>query len=168
MKNKIEQKKILLKIRLITLFFMAALIVSGITAFPIEMEMKFAAQFLGIDTNLSADSYNGLQKWIAFVYQGISATNEQFPFMAYGTDWLAFAHIVIASVFIGLYREPIRNKWLVDWAMICCIAIIPLAIICGAIRGIPFFWRLVDCSFGVFGIIPLIYLKNLIFKLEKL
>jgi len=163
-----EQKQLLLKIRLVTLFFMAALIVSGITAFPLENEAKLATQFLGINANPPAESYNELQTWIALVYQGIRATNAQFPFIAYGSDWLAFAHIVIAFAFIGLYREPVRNKWLVSWAMICCVGIIPLALICGEIRQIPFFWRLIDCSFGIFGIIPLIYLKNLISKIEKL
>ncbi len=39
--------------------------------------------------------------------------------------------------------------------MIACIAIVPLALICGGICGIPFYWRLVDCSFGVLGIVPL-------------
>jgi hypothetical protein len=35
--------------------------------------------------------------------------------------------------------------------------VIPLALICGSIRGIPFYWRLIDGSFGVIGLIPLIY-----------
>ena len=30
-----------------------------------------------------------------------------------------------------------------------------LALIFGPIRGIPLFWRLIDCSFGLFGAIPL-------------
>lgn len=33
--------------------------------------------------------------------------------------------------------------------------IIPLALICGPIRGIPFFWTCVDMSFGVLGLVPL-------------
>ena len=167
MKNKIEQKQLLLKIRLVTLFFMAALVVSGITAFPIETGLRFLMQFLNIDGQ-NPENLNTLQRWLAFVYEGISETNAQFPFIAYGFDWLAFAHIAIAVAFVGLYREPIRNKWLVTWAMICCVGVIPLALICGEIRQIPFFWRLIDCSFGVFGMIPLIYLKNLISKLEKI
>ena len=167
MKNKTNQKQILLKIRMVTLFFMAALVVSGITAFPVETELRLAMQFLNIEGQ-NPESLNGLQRWLAFVYEGVSTTNAQFPFIAYGFDWLAFAHIAIAVAFIGLYREPLRNKWLVTWAMICCIGIIPLALICGEIRGIPFFWRLIDISFGVFGMIPLIYLKKLISKLEKL
>ena len=165
MNNKTEEKQLLLKIRLITLFFMAALVVSGITAFPVETELRLLMQFLNIE---NAENLNVLQRWLAFVYEGINTTNTQFPFLAYGFDWLAFAHIAIAVAFIGLYREPVRNKWLISWAMICCVGIIPLALICGEIRGIPFFWRLIDCSFGVFGMIPLIYLRNLISKLEKI
>ena len=166
MENNIEQKQLLLKIRLVTLFFMAALVVSGITAFPIETGLRLLLPFLNIEGQ-NPESMNTLQSWLAFVYEGISTTNAQFPFLAYGTDWLAFAHIAIALAFIGLYREPIRNKWLVSWAMICCVAVIPLALICGAIRQIPFFWQLIDISFGVFGIIPLVYLRKLILKLEK-
>ena len=165
MTNKIEQKQLLLKIRLVTLFFMAALIVSGITAFPVETELRLLMQFLNIE---NPENMNVLQRWLAFVYEGVSTTNAQYPFLAYGFDWLAFAHIAIALAFIGLSREPVSNKWLVSWAMICCIGIIPLALICGEVRQIPFIWRLIDCSFGVFGIIPLIYLRNLILKLEKI
>jgi hypothetical protein len=158
MENKIE-KQLLLKIRLVTLFFMAALIVSGITAFAVETELYILLKML-----LATPYWND---WIETVFYGIAKTNAQYPFLAYGYDWLAFAHIVIALVFIGLYCEPVRNKWLVSWAMICCVAVIPLALICGEIRQIPLFWRLIDISFGVFGIIPLIYLKKLISKLEN-
>jgi hypothetical protein len=39
--------------------------------------------------------------------------------------------------------------------MICCVLVILLALICGPLRGILFFWRLFDCAFGVFCIVPL-------------
>jgi hypothetical protein len=164
MNSKIVEKRTLLKIRLLTLFFIAALVVSGITAFPIETELRLATRLL----NSEVENPNALQSWLALVYEGVKTTNAQFPFLAYGTDWLAFAHIVIALAFVGLYREPVRNKWLVSWAMICCIGVIPLALICGAIRQIPFFWQLIDIAFGVFGMIPLIYLRKLILKLETI
>jgi hypothetical protein len=51
--------------------------------------------------------------------------------------------------------------------MIACVAIIPLAFICGSIRQIPLYWRLIDCSFGVFGIIPLYLCRKWIKELEK-
>jgi len=40
-------------------------------------------------------------------------------------------------------------------------------LICGAIRGIPFYWQIIDCSFGVFGAIPLIYCLRLLPKIAK-
>jgi hypothetical protein len=75
--------------------------------------------------------------------------------MFYGTDWLAFGHLMIAIAFIGPLRDPVRNIWVVEFGMIACVLVIPAALICGFVRGIPFFWRLIDCSFGVFGIVPL-------------
>jgi hypothetical protein len=40
--------------------------------------------------------------------------------------------------------------------MIACVAVIPLALIAGSIRGIPWWWQLIDMSFGIFGIVPLL------------
>ncbi len=48
----------------------------------------------------------------------------------------------------------------VEFSMIACILVIPLALICGSIRGISFLGQLIDCSFGIFGIIPLRILRN--------
>jgi hypothetical protein len=68
---------------------------------------------------------------------------------------LAFAHLTIAVAFIGPIRDPVKNVWVIQFGMIACVMVIPLAVICGALRGIPWYWRLIDCSFGVFGLIPL-------------
>ena len=168
MEKACEEKRLLLIIRGLILFFIVALAASGITAFPLETEMKVAFQMLGISEGVSPDNYTGLQYWIATVGNALSNTNRDYPFLAYGYDWLAFAHLVIAVSFIGLYRKPVRNIWIVHYAMIACTGVIPLAFICGEIRDIPVFWRLIDCSFGVFGIIPLYILHVYIKKLEKL
>lgn len=147
---------------------MAALIISGITAFPLETELKMLCNFLGISTNIPADTYTGYKHWFAWVYEGIHQTNKAYPFLAYGTDWLAFAHIAIAIAFIGVYFKPVHNIWIVYWAMILCVAIIPVVFICGAIRQIPFYWQLLDCSFGIFGLIPLLILRHYIKRLDNL
>jgi hypothetical protein len=73
----------------------------------------------------------------------------------YGTDWLAFAHVVIAMAFIGPYRDPLRNKWVVEWGLLCCACVPLLAFLWAPVRDIPFFWRCVDASFGVFGAVPM-------------
>jgi hypothetical protein len=85
--------------------------------------------------------------------------------MLYGTDWLAFAHIVIAIAFIGPLRDPVKNLWVIEFGMIACILIIPWGIVFGSMRGIPPFWSLVDFSFGVFGFIPLKITRDYILRL---
>ena len=49
-------KKLLRKIRLIIAFFMLALIVSGVTAFPVETELKMLCSVAEIDSATVKDS----------------------------------------------------------------------------------------------------------------
>ena len=63
-------------------------------------------------------------------------------------DWLAFGHIVIAVAFLGAWRDPVGNRWLFDFGLIACVLVIPWALVFGALRGIPWWWRLIDCSFS--------------------
>ncbi len=156
-----SERKLTKRIRNLIILFIVGLVLSGVTAFPIESELAIA------HSNIS--SFPGyLQNWISSVYFAVKSTNENFPYLSYGTDWLAFAHIVIAVAFIGPLRDPVRNIWVIQFGMISCIMIFPLAFIAGPIRGIPFYWQLIDCSFGVFAF-ALLYLcyKNIL-KLEKI
>ena len=105
--------------------------------------------------------------WLFKVDQVLESTGRQYPFLAYGTDWLGFAHLVIAAVFIGAWRDPVRNKWLFTFGLYNCAAVIPFAIIAGHFRDIPFGWRLIDCSFGVFGAIPLWLCLRYVARLEQ-
>ncbi len=75
--------------------------------------------------------------------------------------------IVIAVAFVGPLRDPVRNLWVVEFGMIACVLVVPLALICGPLRGIPFFWRLIDCSFGVLGIIPLWLCRRAILEIRR-
>jgi hypothetical protein len=106
--------------------------------------------------------------WINNIYHAIKTTNSQFPWLSYGTDWLAFAHLMIAVLFIGPLRDPVRNIWAVHFGMIACAAIFPLAFIAGPVREIPFFWRLIDCSFGVIGFVPLFLCNKYIRRLDTM
>ncbi|MDR2914829.1 MAG: hypothetical protein LBV74_08375 [Tannerella sp.] len=168
MELQLKEKQLLLKIRLLTLFFIVALIGSGLTAFPLETELEIICQLLGVSIEQPATTYTGLQGWMAWIYEGVVYTKAHYPFLLYGTDWLAFAHIMIAVAFIGLYRRPVRNQWIIHWAMIMCASVIPAALICGAVREIPFYWQLIDCSFGIFGFIPLYILHRLVKNLEEI
>jgi len=51
---------------------------------------------------------------------------------------------------------------------IACMLIIPFALIVGYFRGIPVWWRLIDCSFGIVGLVPLGICYNKIIGIESL
>ena len=151
--------KTLRRCRCVIGLFMLTLVFSGMTAFPLQHELQLLASARGIGAQVTTQG--GLDAWIATVRDGLTQTYARYPWIAYGTDWLAFAHIVIAVFFIGPLMDPVRNVWVLKAGLIACGLVIPLALICGPIRQIPFGWRLIDCSFGVFGAVPLWYCLRL-------
>jgi hypothetical protein len=142
----------LLRIRIWLGVLVAGLVVSGVTAFPLELETRYLLHVVAP----YADRLPAFVAWVARVHGALADTGTRYPFLAYGTDWLAFAHLVIAVAFVGPLRDPVRNVWVVEFGMLACLGIVPLALIAGPVRGIPFFWTCVDLSFGVLGLVPLV------------
>ncbi len=150
------------RFRVTMAFFIAGLLLSGITAFPLLAEMKILASLLGLADATSPAGHSGLDFWILTVKFGLEDTYARYPWIAYGTDWLAFGHITIALFFVGPLIRPAEGRSTICAGIAACFLVIPLALICGEVRGIPFSWRLIDCSFGVFGVIPLLYCLRLL------
>lgn len=155
------------RIRIWLAVFIVGLVLSGLTAFPLQNELQFSVQILQSPTLHSLAVSTHLLPWLERVSDALTATDKLYPFLAYGTDWLAFSHLVIAIAFIGPWMNPVQNKWVITVGLIACGGVIPLALIAGAIRGIPLPWQLVDCSFGVFGSIPLLFCWRMINSMEK-
>ena len=156
------------RIRVVIALVIFGLVVSGVTAFPLLTELNIlSAIFTGNSDDLNPANYSGLTAWILKVREGLEVTYAAYPFIAYGTDWLAFGHIVISLFFILPYRDPVRYRGVLHIGVVACILIVPLAMICGPIRGIPLYWQLIDCSFGIFCVIPLLYAIRLSHRLEK-
>jgi hypothetical protein len=150
------------RIKLLTWLFIVGLVVSGVTAIPLQSELNLLVNFFGSNGESSE-----MARWLLRVRDALSQTQAQHPFLFYGTDWLAFGHFMIALVFIGALRDPVRNRWLFDFGLIACVLVIPFALMFGGLRGIPFWWRLIDCSFGVFGFIPLWLCRKWTIELER-
>lgn len=159
-------RALLARIRAWLILFAVCLVLSGVTAFPLVTELRWLDSSLTGWAAPVADALPGLAEWIHRVAGGVEAAGEEAPYLLYGTDWLAFAHLVIAVAFLGPYRDPVRNVWVVEFGMIACVGIIPLALICGPIRDIPFWWSVIDMSFGVVGILPLLHVRRLTKRLE--
>ena len=150
------QREIALRKRVITCawIIIIGLVLSGLTAIPLQPELDLAAKWLGAENSSPEQVSSGFTRWILIVRDALHATYAKYPFMGYGTDWLAFGHIAIAIAFVGTLRHPLRNAWIFTFGMIACVLVLPWALLFGELRGIPVYWRLIDCTFGVVGFIP--------------
>lgn len=152
MNTRVRQQMLRRRIQWMTWILIVGLLLAGVTALPLQSELELTARMLHADDDASAPT--AFAKWIVIVRDALRDTYTKYPFMGYGTDWLAFGHIVIAIGFFGALSHPLRNRWLFTWGMIACVLVIPWAMLCGGVRGIPVWWRLIDCSFGVIGFVP--------------
>jgi hypothetical protein len=159
-----DNQHLLRHIRLWLALFIAGLALSGLTAFPLETELRWLVSLL---PDAASAQPSALTAWLVRVRDALVETNQRHPFLAYGTDWLAFAHLVIAVAFIGPWRDPVRNVWVIDFGLIACALVIPLALIAGPVRGIPLAWRLIDSAFGVVGAVPLLIVRSLTRRLAS-
>jgi len=145
------------RIRWVVGLFIAGLLLSGATAIPIQTEVDALVHRLNPPAAAPGrPAANGPAAWLLRIQIALRETNARWPFMAYAGDWLAFGHFIIALVFVWAWREPVRNRWLFDFGLIACALVVPYALIFGALRGIPWWWRLIDCTFGLVGAVPLL------------
>jgi hypothetical protein len=149
----ISDDALLRRVRCLTLLVIAGLLVSGLTALPLRSEVAWLANLLGSDGGRSSDSV--VARWLTTVHSGLEETSSRWPFFFYGTDWLAFGHFAIALAFVGAYRDPIRNRWLFTFGLLTSALVVPWALTFGMARGIPLWWRLIDCCFGLGCLLPL-------------
>ncbi|MEO6168592.1 MAG: hypothetical protein ABIO46_13020 [Chitinophagales bacterium] len=141
------------KIRLALLLTIGGLIVSGLSAIPLQTELNFVLQF-------REDLPTFLVDWFDKVHLAISETSEKYPLVLYGYDWLGFAHVLIALAFIGPLLDPVKNQWVVIWGMIASALTIVMALVAERFRDIPFFWSLVDAAIGV-GAFLILWICNI-------
>jgi hypothetical protein len=157
-----SDRKLIFRYRLSLGSFIFGLIVSGLTAFPLELETALLNRLLGIHQGINPTSiFFKARLFISVVHYAIHDTYTRFPFFGYGTDWLGFGHFVIAAFFILPFADPVRYRAILHVGLIACAGAIAVALISGPIRGVPFFWTLIDCSFGIVGAIPLLYCLRL-------
>lgn len=161
-----EAASLLRSTRLWLALVILGLFLSGVTAFPLQHELDLVVR-VSAHIHL-ADHAPALNAWFLRVDRALTDTNARYPFLAYGTDWLAFAHLAIAVLFIGPFLDPVRNKWVVTFGLIASVGVFFLALIAGPIRGVPLFWRLIDCSFGLICGAVLLKVRSNIRRMDAL
>jgi len=134
------------------------LVVSGITIWPAVPELKIAVRIVWGDSQPAGV----LHSFVLQAIEGLESVEAKHPFMLYAHDWLAFAHIVLAIMFAGAIRDPVRNVWIVQCGLIMCALVPVLAGICIPIRELPLVWFWIDFTFAPAAALPLwIALRNI-------
>ena len=136
------------RIRVLLTLFIILLILGGLSAFLLVPLFSLLDRLSG-DGKVLCDYFPTVAHWVSMIQQSLTETGEKNPFMFYATDWIGFAHIVMVIACIGPLREPIRNIWVIQFAMVGCILMIPMTLITGIFRGLPWFWQLFDCGIGM-------------------
>lgn len=159
---KTDRDTLLVRIRVLIGIVIGGLVVGGLTAFPLAHEIDLLHAWTRLRSVPAP-----VAVWIAKVQQGLHVVDSTYPFLSYGTDWLAFGHLVIAFLFIGPFLDPVRNAWVIRAGEVACVLIVPNALVCGEIRDIPPWWRGIDCAFGVLGFVPLWLADRFVRRIEQ-
>ena len=85
--------------------------------------MEHLVAIRGLERVAPAEIGNGFDHWILTIRNGLRESYARYPWLAYSTDWLAFAHLVIAVFFIGAFVDPVRNVWIIQAGIIACTTI---------------------------------------------
>jgi hypothetical protein len=165
--SRLPHVRVLRRYRTAMVLFMIGLILSGLTAFPLQREIEGIVSLRGLQSASPESNMSSFDRWMLIVRDGLRETDSHYPWVGYGTDWLAMAHLAIAVFFIGPLVHPRKNIWVLQAGLIACVMVIPVALICGEIRQIPWGWRIFDCSFGIIGALPLLYCLRQIRKMPR-
>jgi len=127
------------------------LLVSAVTIWPMKWELESIITFVWGDS----EPVGTIHSFLLQALEAIKTTESENSFLFYGYDWLAFAHIVLAILFAGAIRDPVRNIWVIQCGLIMCLLIPVLAGICIPLRGVPLCWFWVDSAFAPAAALPL-------------
>jgi hypothetical protein len=127
------------------------LLLSGVTIWPATWELQAL-----VDVVWGPGEASGVMHgFVLRVMEAIEQVGVEYPFLFYAGDWLAFAMIVLAILFYGARRDPVRNVWIVQCGLIMCALVPVLAAICVPLRGLPLQWFWVDTAFAPAAGLPL-------------
>jgi len=149
--------------RLMLAIVAGGLLVSGVTIWPASWELETL-----VDVVWGPGPASGVMHgFILRVIEAIEQVGAKHPFLFYAGDWLVFAMIVLAILFYGARRDPVRNVWIVQCGLIMCVLVPVLAGVCVPLRGLPAGWFWVDTAFAPAAGLPLWIALRDIRRIEK-
>ncbi len=157
---------LLTRIRLCLALLMAGLLFSSLPGF---FPLNGTKWILGL---LARTSHFGdgtpLFTWFLGTRQALMATSLTARFLFYATNRDGLSRILFALLFLGPYRDPVRNRWVINFGLLSCAALVLFAFVAGEIQGMPFLWRCADAAFALLCALPLLLCKHYIHLFEHI
>ncbi len=150
----VEATSIRKRIRLLLVVFVVGLAFGCQMVLFVRPELAWLNRILGPGTRTER-IWPAMSAWINHLHQGITTTYAEYPFIAYCMDWLVLAQVGFMIIFIGAVIDPVRNLWIIRSGMVICLLHVVTAAVSGGLHGVPFFWQILDASFGVVGVVVL-------------
>ena len=147
-------KNIKFRIRIMLVIFIIGLGISCQAVIFVRPQLAWFKKYSGPETFVGRN-FPSVSEWVSSLHEGFTITYETYPFIEYCMLWLAFAHIVLIIMCVGVVKNPVRNIWIVQGCMISCIMLVPTVLLLGPVFRIPLFHCIIDGLFGLAGIIPL-------------
>jgi len=149
-----QREKSLKVIRLMLAIVAAGLVLAGLTTFWLPWEVTRLLDVVFQRSSTAVPFFSTEYRMLLQVEKGLQYLQQNFPQFFLGTDYLGFAHIMFALLFIGAIRDPLKNLWTIQFGMIAAALVIPGAFVFGTVRGLPVMHYFIDASFGIGAIIP--------------
>ncbi len=142
--------------RIMLLVVAIGLFLSGVTIWPWELELELVLSILA-----AIDGPPRLVETIERILADMRMLRDAGSFVLYVADWLAYAHLVLAALFVMAMKDPVRNILVVRFGILCCLTVPILAVTCIPMRGLPLFWIFIDSSFALASLPLWIALRDL-------
>ena len=142
MTDSAHENQLRKKIKVAIVLTIIGLLFNGISAVPLRTELSILLSKPNALPKFLAD-------WWTYVNQGVNETSDNYNFMRYGFDWLAFAHMLIAIAFFGPLKDPIKNEWVIKWGMIASGLSVLMALGWERLRAIPMWWSFIDAGIAL-------------------
>jgi len=149
------------KIKMVIVITIIGLLLNGLSAVPLKTELNILLSKPGALPKF-------LQDWWLYVNKGVTETTTKYPFMRYGFDWLAFAHLLIAIAFLGPLKDPVKNQWIIIWGIIASALSVLMAFGWERMRDIPVWWSCIDAAIAIAAFIILLLCNRWIEQLKNL
>ncbi|HUT52732.1 MAG TPA: hypothetical protein VM658_05020 [bacterium] len=143
----------LTRVRVMLGIVAAGLFLSGMTCYFLPWELRTVIDVVWGRGEGAGAFMPQMHAFILKMEQAVLMVRSDYPELFLGTDYLGFAHALLAILFIGAIRDPARNIWVIQFGIIASVLVVPAAFLFGSLRGAPWLHYLVDSSFGAGAVI---------------